>query len=105
MAAACGGAAAVSIRARCNVTSFRNRAGQVINFSHDDLGRMTAKDLPNTILHEMDIAYGYDLLGRLTSAVDGYDTKIRFAYDPPETSFFCASARPAPCSSTRMAAG
>jgi YD repeat-containing protein len=43
-----------------NVTSFRNRAGQVIGFSIDALGRPTLKDLPGT---EPDVSYGFDLLG------------------------------------------
>ncbi|HLL30424.1 MAG TPA: hypothetical protein VK403_05460, partial [Allosphingosinicella sp.] len=47
------------------VTAFRNRAGETIGFGHDALGRQISKDRPGT---EPDVAYGYDLLGRMTSA-------------------------------------
>jgi YD repeat-containing protein len=51
--------------ANSNVTSFRNRAAESIAFSYGKLDRATLKDLPGT---EPDVPYGYDLLGRLTSA-------------------------------------
>jgi RHS repeat-associated protein len=47
------------------VTAFRNRAAQTIAFGYDALGRQTAKDLPGS---EPDVAYAWDLLGRMTSA-------------------------------------
>jgi len=47
------------------VVAFRNRANQSIGFSYDALGRQIVKDLPGA---EPDVSYGYDLLGRLTSA-------------------------------------
>ena len=59
------------------VTAFRNRAGESIGFTVDALGRLTAKDLPGS---EPDVAYGYDLLGRMTSAATSSQT-LSFTYD------------------------
>jgi RHS repeat-associated protein len=59
------------------VVSFRNRAGESIGFGYDALGRQTAKDLPGS---EPDIAYDYDLLGRLDSAARGGNS-LSFEYD------------------------
>jgi YD repeat-containing protein len=42
---------------------------------------MTSKDLPNTIIHEKDISYSWDNLGRLKSATDGYGYTIGFDHD------------------------
>jgi RHS repeat-associated protein len=64
--------------AASNVTSFRNRAGQVIGFSVDALGRRTFKDLPGT---EPDVSYGFDLLGRLTAASQSGAQSLSFSYD------------------------
>jgi RHS repeat-associated protein len=59
------------------VTAFRNRAGESIGFTVDALGRVTAKDLPGS---EPDVSYGYDLLGRMTSAATSSQT-LSFTYD------------------------
>ena len=50
-----------------NVTQRRLRDGQLINFTYDNLNRVTLKDVPNIVAGEFDVTYGYDLLGRLTS--------------------------------------
>ena len=50
--------------------SFRNRAGQTIGFGHDSLGRRTSIDLPGAAVHEYDLAFAYDNLGRMTLARD-----------------------------------
>jgi RHS repeat-associated protein len=47
------------------VRTRRNRAGETATYSFDALGRTILKDLPNA---EPDVTYGYDLLGRMTSA-------------------------------------
>jgi len=48
-----------------------------INYAYDALNRVTYKDLPPG---EADAAYSYDLLNRLTSAVQGTQT-LSFGYD------------------------
>jgi RHS repeat-associated protein len=62
---------------RSNVTSFRNRAGETIGFTRDNLNRVTLKDLPGT---EPDVTYGYDNLNRLTSATQTGNA-LSFGYD------------------------
>lgn len=60
-----------------NVTYRRLRDGTSISFTYDKLDRPTLKDLPGG---EPDVSYGYDLLGRLTSASQpGY--AVSFSYD------------------------
>ncbi|HEX9947116.1 MAG TPA: hypothetical protein VGA98_06205, partial [Allosphingosinicella sp.] len=59
------------------VVAFRNRGNQTANFGYDSLGRQTVKDLPGT---EPDVTYGYDLLGRLTSATQTGHA-LSFTYD------------------------
>jgi RHS repeat-associated protein len=56
---------ASNTRTSQTVASRRLRDGTSIAFGHDNLGRVTLKDLPGT---EPDVTYGYDNLGRLTSA-------------------------------------
>jgi YD repeat-containing protein len=51
--------------ANSNVGQRRLRDGSVIAFTYDNLDRVTLKDLPGT---EPNVSYGYDNLGRLTSA-------------------------------------
>jgi YD repeat-containing protein len=51
--------------AASNVTNRRLRDGQSHGFTYDGLNRVTLMNLPGT---EPDIGYGYDLLGRITSA-------------------------------------
>jgi RHS repeat-associated protein len=60
-----------------NVTSRRLRDAASIAFTYDNLNRMTAKNLPGS---ELDLAYAYDLAGRLTSAATSAQT-LSFAYD------------------------
>ena len=64
-------------RTSSTVTAFRNRAAESIGFTVDALGRVTAKDLPGS---EPDVAYGYDLLGRMTSAATSSQA-LSFTYD------------------------
>ena len=54
--------------ANSNVTQRRLRDGQLINSTYDNLNRPTLKDLPAA---ETDVTYSYDLLGRMTQAVQG----------------------------------
>ena len=63
-----------------NTTQRRLRDGQLINYTFDNLNRVTLKDVPNTVYYEFDKTYNYDLLGRLTSAVDSSGT-YSFTYD------------------------
>ncbi len=51
--------------AASNVTQVIQRGGATIGYSYDFLNRLTAKDLPGS---EPDVSYGYDNIGRLTSA-------------------------------------
>lgn len=60
-----------------NVASVRLRDGNSIYLTYDYLNRMTFKDLPGG---EPDIAYGYDLMGRLISASSSSGT-YGFTYD------------------------
>lgn len=60
-----------------NVTSRRLRDGQAIAFTFDALDRATLKNLPGT---EPDVTYGYDNLGRLTSASQT-GSNLSFTYD------------------------
>ncbi len=67
--------------ANSNVTSRRLRDGQTINYGYDNLNRMISKDLPNSVIYENDISYQYDLLGRLTQALDTGTHFTNFTYD------------------------
>jgi RHS repeat-associated protein len=60
-----------------NVISRRLRDATSIAFSYDNLNRATFKDLPGT---EPDVTYGYDNLGRLTSASQTGNA-LSFGYD------------------------
>ncbi|MHA6720203.1 RHS repeat-associated core domain-containing protein [Sphingomonas sp. RS6] len=65
-----------------NVISLLPRgATQAIGFGYDNLNRLTSRDRPNTIFWETDQSYGYDLLGRMTSASDSNNRTISFTYD------------------------
>jgi YD repeat-containing protein len=59
------------------VASFRNWAGESIGYTVDALGRVTTKHLPGS---EPDVTYGYDLLGRMTSAAQSGNS-LSFTYD------------------------
>lgn len=63
----------------CNnlVASLRLRDGQSIGFGYDDLSRLVTKNLPGI---EPDVTYGYDLLGRMTSASQTGNA-LSFTYD------------------------
>lgn len=64
--------------ANSNVISRLLRGATVtINYTYDNLNRLQVKDLPGT---EPDVTYGYDLLGRLKSAVTSAQT-LSFTYD------------------------
>lgn len=60
-----------------NVTARRLRDGQTIGYSYDALNRLISKNLPGS---EPDATYAYDLMDRLTSAVQGGQT-LTFAHD------------------------
>jgi RHS repeat-associated protein len=60
-----------------NVTQRRMRDGQVVGYSYDALNRVTLKTLPPA---EGNVAYTYDLQGRLKTANRAWDT-ITFNYD------------------------
>jgi RHS repeat-associated protein len=64
-----------------NVNSARLRDGSVIGMSYDALGRLTWRDRPNGAAFETDQSFGYDLLGRLTSASDSEGHQMSFTYD------------------------
>ncbi len=63
--------------ARSSVTQRRLRDGSTIGYSYDDLGRLTAKDLPSG---ESDVSYSYDLMGRATGVTQGSHS-LTFAQD------------------------
>ncbi|MDQ0248410.1 RHS repeat-associated protein [Sphingomonas kyeonggiensis] len=64
-----------------NVTSRRLRDGQTITYGYDDLGRIASKTTPNNAYLDWDVAYSYDLLGRLKNATgNGYAVNA-FIYD------------------------
>jgi RHS repeat-associated protein len=71
----------LSYDANGNVISRRVRDGQVIGYGYDDLNRLISKDRPNVAYWETDQSYGYDLLGRLTSASDSNGRALTFGYD------------------------
>lgn len=60
-----------------NVTSRRLRDGQTIYYGYDNLGRLTSKNLPGS---ESDASYAFDLMGRLTQAVQNGQT-LSFGHD------------------------
>lgn len=65
-----------------NVTTRRLRgysadSSQQIGYTYDNLGRLTAKNLPGS---EPDVTYSYDLLGRMTGATSSIST-LTFGYD------------------------
>jgi RHS repeat-associated protein len=61
----------LSYDARSSVTQRRLRDGTTIGYGYDDLGRLTAKDLP---AGESDTSYSYDLLGRASGVSQGSHT-------------------------------
>lgn len=71
----------LSYDARSSVTQRRLRDGQTIAYSYDDLGRMTAVDLPNTAFEVLDKGFEYDLMGRLTAATMTNGWNMSFVYD------------------------
>ncbi len=71
----------LSYDANRNVTQRRLRDGQLINFSYDNLNRVTFKDVSNIITGEFDVTYGYDLLARLTSMNNSSSVPTSMTYD------------------------
>lgn len=71
----------LSYDANGNVTSRRLRDGQTIGYGVDNLNRVTTIDLPNTVFEVHDKGFGYDLLGRLTSATMTNGWNNGFVYD------------------------
>jgi RHS repeat-associated protein len=67
----------LSYDAAGNVTSRRLRDGNSIGLSYDALNRLGSKDLPGS---EPDVSYGYDALGRMTSAAQTGNS-LSFTYD------------------------
>jgi RHS repeat-associated protein len=67
--------------ANSNVTQRRLRDGQLINYSYDNLNRVTLKDTANAVHFDYDITYQYDLLGRLKNASTSPGHTNNFAYD------------------------
>jgi YD repeat-containing protein len=63
------------------VASVRNRAGELIHLGYDALGQLVSKDMPNLRAYEVDVGYGYDNLGRLTSTADSLGHQQSFDYD------------------------
>lgn len=71
-----------------NVLSFLTRRGETFNFTYDELGRMTRKDVPTRVglntTHTRDVFYEYNLAGSLLAArfdsATGSD-RVTFAYD------------------------
>jgi RHS repeat-associated protein len=57
--------------ARSSVTQRRLRDGTTIDYSYDDLGRLTTKGLPGT---EPDVTYAYDYMDRATGVTQGTQT-------------------------------
>jgi RHS repeat-associated protein len=70
-----------SYDANGNVTQRRLRDGQVINYTFDNLNRVTLKDVQNTAYYENDISYSYDLLSRMLSASNAGTRSVSMAYD------------------------
>lgn len=58
----------LSYDARSSVTQRRLRDGTTIDYSYDDLGRLTTKNLPGT---EPDVTYSYDYMSRATGVTQG----------------------------------
>jgi RHS repeat-associated protein len=67
----------LTYNAKSIVTQRRLRNAQLINYSYDNLDRVTLKDLPGA---EPDASYAYDLLGRVTSATQNSQT-LTTTYD------------------------
>ena len=59
----------------------RRRDGQLISFSYDALGRMTFKDVPNTVTGEYDVSTSYDNLGRPINVTDTQNNFVGAGYD------------------------
>ncbi|PNQ76357.1 hypothetical protein BA950_07725 [Erythrobacter sp. SAORIC-644] len=63
--------------AASNVIARRVRDGQTIGYGYDNLNRLVSKNLPGS---EPDASYGYDLMNRLTQAVQNGQT-LTFVHD------------------------
>ncbi|EZP56494.1 YD repeat-containing protein [Sphingomonas sp. RIT328] len=71
----------VTYDANGNVIGRRLRDGQTLTYDYDALNRRVFAHNPKTNVAEVDVSYGYDLLGRLTSAGDGNGWTKGFVYD------------------------
>lgn len=69
-----------SYDSRSNVTQLRLRDGQVIGFGYDNLSRPTLMDLSGSGI-DLDISYGYDLLGRLKTSSNPVGHLTNYGYD------------------------
>jgi YD repeat-containing protein len=67
--------------ANSNVIQRRVRDGALINYSYDNLDRLTLKDVPDTLSFVLDATYSYDLLGRLTGMTNPSGIPTSFSYD------------------------
>jgi RHS repeat-associated protein len=64
------------------VTSVKTRDDRTIGFTHDALGRVTAKDLPQDRDYVFDAHYRYDNFGRVTSiGPESGSEQLKFGYD------------------------
>jgi YD repeat-containing protein len=63
-----------------NVTTRRLRSGETLASNYDALNRLTLTDMPNSgsNIFEPDVAYTYDLLGRLLAATDSNTNHATF---------------------------
>lgn len=67
--------------AASNVVSRRLRDGQMITYGYDNLNRLSTKVTPGSVTLDWDVAYTYDLQGRLKTATgDGWAVNA-FGYD------------------------
>ena len=70
----------VGYDANGNVTSRRLRDGQTTGYAYDALDRMVLQDLSGNGI-DLDIGYGYDLLGRLTTSGNAVGHLTNHGYD------------------------
>jgi RHS repeat-associated protein len=71
----------LSYDANSNVTQRRLRDGQLINFSYDNLNRMTLRDVPTVVATDTDITMTYDLLGRALTVSKASLFPTTYTYD------------------------
>lgn len=64
-----------------NVTQRRLRDGQLINYTFDNLNRMTLKDVPNLVLGEYDVTTTFDNLDRPILIADTASNNVGSTFD------------------------